>query len=90
MEGLGIPEVASEAAKRLMTVQDLMSVPEQDGWIYTGLQPRDGEAYVCSSYVISVYKAAGLFDDFDINATEFAPRDVYNMDFFDKNFKRPS
>ncbi len=46
-------------------------------------------AFVCSAYVASVYKAAGLFDDLAINAVEFTPRDVYMLDFFDKNFVRP-
>jgi hypothetical protein len=30
-----------------------------------------------------MYKAAGLFGDLEINATEFTPRDVYALDFFD-------
>ena len=30
-----------------------------------------------------------MFDDFEINATEFTPKDVYMLDFFDKDFKRP-
>lgn len=46
-------------------------------------------AYVCSAYVTSVWKAAGLFDDLEINATEWQPRDVYMVDLFDRNFKRP-
>lgn len=36
-----------------------------------------------------MYLAAGLFDDLEINATEFTPRDIYNLDFFDKDFNRP-
>jgi hypothetical protein len=46
-------------------------------------------AFVCSAYSASVYKAAGMFDDYDVNATEFTPRDVYMLDFFDKNYYRP-
>ena len=46
-----------------------MAIPEQDGWLYTGL-PLDGMAFVCSAYSASVYKAAGIFDDMVINATE--------------------
>ncbi len=72
-----------------MDIQDLMAIPEQDGWIYSGLEPRDGEAYVCSAHSAAVYKAAGMFGDFEVNATEFTPRDVYMLDFFDKDFKRP-
>ncbi len=72
-----------------MSVNDLMAMPEQDGWEYTGEVPRDGESYVCSAFSTGVYKAAGMFGDFEVNATEFTPRDVYMLDFFDKNFKRP-
>ena len=46
-------------------------------------------SFVCSAYVSSVYKAAGLYDDFFINATEQTPRDVYMLDIFDANFKLP-
>ena len=66
-----------------------MAIPEQDGWIYSGEVPRDGMAFVCSAYSTSVWKAAGLFGDATVNATEFTPRDVYMVDFFDKKFKRP-
>jgi len=54
-----------------MTVQDVIAMVEQDGWEYTGLTTPDGLAYVCSAYVTSMYKEAGLFGDLDINATEF-------------------
>jgi hypothetical protein len=66
-----------------------MAMVEQDGWIYTGLEPRDGMAFVCSAYTASVWKAAGIFGDDAINATEWTPRDMYVADVFDKNFKRP-
>lgn len=80
--------VADTAALKFMSVQDVMAIPEQDGWIYTGL-PHDGMAFVCSAYSAAVYKAAGMFDDLEINATEFTPRDVYLLDFFDTKFVRP-
>jgi hypothetical protein len=54
-----------------------MAMPEQDGWLYTGKEPRDGLSYVCSAYVTALYKAGGLFGDLEINATEFTPKDVY-------------
>lgn len=65
-----------------------MALPEIDGWLYTG-EENDGLSYVCSAYVAAMYKAAGLFDDLEINATEFAPKDVYTLNFFDLNFQRP-
>jgi hypothetical protein len=67
-----------------------MAMPEIDGWEYSSISPhKDGLAYVCSSYVAALYKAAGLFDDLEINATEFTPRDVYMLDFFDATYERP-
>ncbi len=67
-----------------------MAMPEIDGWEYSSISPhKDGLAYVCSSYVAALYKAAGLFDDLEINATEFTPRDVYMLDFFDSAYERP-
>jgi hypothetical protein len=35
-----------------------------------------------------MYKAAGLFDNLDIQGTEFTPKDVYTLNFFDKNYKK--
>ena len=68
-----------------MTIEDVMAMVEEDGWQYYGEQPRDGLSYVCSAYVAAVWKAAGLFSPYFINATEFSPKDVYVMDFFEKD-----
>jgi len=57
-------------------------MPEVEGWIYEGIEPRDGISYVCSAYVIALYKRAGLFGDAYINAPEFVPRDIYTLNFF--------
>jgi len=59
-------------------------MPEIDGWEYS-----DGRSYVCSAYVAAVYKAAGLFYDFEINGTEFTPKDVYTLNFFNTTWARP-
>jgi len=29
-------EIGAEAAKRNLTIMDLFSIPEQDGWVYSG------------------------------------------------------
>jgi hypothetical protein len=63
-----------------------MSVVEQEGWLYTGLQ-NDGRSYVCSAYVAALYQAAGLLKN--VNGPEFTPKDVYTLNVFDLNFKRP-
>ena len=36
-----------------------------------------------------MYKAGGLFGDFDVQGTEFVPRDIYSLKFFDENFAYP-
>lgn len=66
-----------------------MAKPEVEGWIYEGEKPRDGRSYVCSCFVTSVYKAAGLYDGLDINSTEFGPGDVYEVNFYDKHYEFP-
>jgi hypothetical protein len=83
--GLNLEGVAAEAAKRNLTVEDLISMVEQDGWEYTGVEPVDGRSYVCSAYVAGMYKAAGLIPK-ETNAVEFAPKDVYSLKIFDTNF----
>ena len=53
-------------------------MPELDGWEYSV-----GESYVCSGFVAALWKAGGLFEGLEINANEFGPRDVYEIDFFE-------
>ena len=85
--GLSIAGIADEGAKRGMNVSEVMAMIEVDGWKYTGYY-HDGESMVCSSYVVGLWKAAGLFDDY-INAVEWSPKDVYQVDFFNKTYDRP-
>ena len=61
-----------------------MAIVEEDGWQYDG-QYHDGNAMVCSSFVVALWKAAGLFD-VPINAVEFTPKDAYQLDIFNKNW----
>ena len=65
-----------------------MAMTEVDGWKYKGMF-HDGEAYVCSSFVAAVWKAAGIFGDNYINAVEFSPKDVYQIDIFNKTWQPP-
>ena len=57
---------------------------EKEGWEY-----NDGVSYVCSSFVIAIYKRAGLFRGLNVEATEFTPRDLYMLNFFDSNYTKP-
>uniref|UniRef100_A0A7S3JJD4 Uncharacterized protein n=1 Tax=Euplotes harpa TaxID=151035 RepID=A0A7S3JJD4_9SPIT len=83
-QGLDFHQVVTEAAKRNTTMLQLMAEPELDGWWYS-----DGYSYVCSCFVVGVYKAAGLFGDMEINAVEFTPKDVYQLDIFNATAELP-
>lgn len=84
--GLKIPQIAIEAAKLNISSSRLITTPAQDNWVYSSIKPRDGEAYVCSSYIVAHYKAAGLFGNLTVQATEFTPRDLYELSFFDNKW----
>lgn len=88
-EDVDIATIAAMAAEQNMGVDDIMAMPEQDGWMYHGEEPRDGRSYVCSAFTTAMYKAAGMFDDMEINATEFTPMDAVNLNFFDTERPRP-
>jgi len=79
-KNLTIAQLAIEANKRGLTLPELYATPEQDGWVYI-----DGVSYVCSSFVVAMYKAGGLFGDMPVNAVEFTPRDLYELEFLDPN-----
>jgi hypothetical protein len=72
-----------------MTIDEAMAIVEEDGWMYYGVQPRNTTSYVCSAFVAAVYQAAGVFGDKKINAVEFSPKDIYQMNIFDMNYQRP-
>lgn len=72
-----------------MTLQQLMAVPEKDGWVYEGIEPRDGESYVCSAYVTALLREGGIFDDIEINATEFMPNDLSDLKIYEVDRERP-
>jgi hypothetical protein len=70
-----------------LSFDDLMAIPEQDNWNYP-----DGKNMVCDVFVLSMYKAGGLFGSLasQIQATEQTPRDSYMMKLYDANWKRPT
>jgi hypothetical protein len=35
-KGLNMKALGAEAAKKNLTIMDLFSIPEQDGWVYSG------------------------------------------------------
>jgi len=83
-KGLNISELVHESNKRGLGLQDVMAIVEEDGIIYEG-EYHDGLSMVCSAFVTAMWKAAGIFD-VPINAVEWGPKDVYQVDIFDKNY----
>lgn len=83
-KGLTIPQIEVKAAEIGLSLLELMAQVEKEGWVYD-----DGYSYVCSSFVLGLYKRAGIFGDLELEATEFTPRDVYSLDVFDLNYQRP-
>ena len=83
-KGLNFHEVNTEASKRGTNMLELMAQTEEDGWMYS-----DGYSYVCSCFVVGLYKAAGLFGDMEVNAVEFTPKDVYQLNFFNTTYDLP-
>jgi len=72
-----IQENVESAYQQGMGLDTVMGMVEQDGWMYS-----DGYSYVCSAYVAAIFKAGGLLPE-DVNATEFATKDVYILNFWD-------
>lgn len=68
-----------QANKRNISFGELISIPEQDNWIYS-----DGKSRVCDSLVISILTGAGIFGDITtgIFATEFTPKDLYQLKIY--------
>jgi hypothetical protein len=66
IDGYNFDDMTAYAAEQGLTLDDVQAGVEMDGWLYTGEEPRDGRSYVCSSYVVALYKAAGLFGDLEI------------------------
>lgn len=83
-KNLTLAQASAVAARRGIKFEELLAIPEKEGWEYS-----DGKNYVCSCFVVAFYKAGGLFDDLEINSTEFTPKDLYQLDFFDKNYQKP-
>ena len=83
-KGKTLPEVIAEGARQGKTFEEILAMPEIEGWEYS-----DGLNYVCSCFVTAFYKHGGLFEGLDILPNEFTPKDVYQLDIFDKEFKRP-
>jgi len=70
-----------------MTFGQLLTLPELDEFVYP-----NGRQMVCSTFVVAMYKAAGLFGNLadSIQAGEQTPRDSYMIDIYDHDWMAPS
>ena len=57
-----------EVEKRGSSFGELLTIPEQDDWLYA-----DGKSTSCIAFVLEMYKEAGLFDPISgsVQVTEF-------------------
>jgi hypothetical protein len=81
-DGLDLPEILGECAQRGITFGQLLTVPEDDTWVYS-----DGPSVTCNVLVLEMYKRAGIFGELTdrIMATEFQVRDTYMLNIFEKD-----
>ncbi|KAJ8619881.1 hypothetical protein MRB53_028410 [Persea americana] len=84
-QGLDLPEILVETEIRGIPFDELLTIPEQDDWLYT-----DGYSTSCIAFVLEMYKKAGLFDPIadSIQVTEFTIKDAYTLNFFEDNLTR--
>ncbi|OIW02868.1 hypothetical protein TanjilG_29644 [Lupinus angustifolius] len=84
-KGLGLSEVLVEVEKRGSSFDELLTIPEQDDWIYS-----DGKSASCIAFVLEMYKEAGLFDSIasSVQVTEFTIKDAYTLNIFENDSSR--
>ncbi|XVE50604.1 hypothetical protein DITRI_Ditri01bG0176700 [Diplodiscus trichospermus] len=84
-QGLDLPDILVETEKNGPSFDKLLTIPEQDDWIYS-----DGKSASCIAFVLEMYKAAGLFYPIadSIQVTEFTIKDAYTLRFFENNSSR--
>ncbi|KAK3123445.1 hypothetical protein QOZ80_8AG0631050 [Eleusine coracana subsp. coracana] len=84
-EKLDLHGIIAETEKRGMSFNQLLTIPEQDDWEYS-----DGKSTTCVAFILSMYKAAGVFAPFteSIQVTEFTIRDAYMLKIFEDNQTR--
>ncbi|XP_062018068.1 uncharacterized protein LOC133734426 [Rosa rugosa] len=84
-QNLSFPEILVEVEKRGSSFDQLLTIPEQDDWLYS-----DGKSTSCVAFILEMYKEAGLFDPIasSIQVTEFTIKDAYMLKFFENDSSR--
>ncbi|PWA97055.1 hypothetical protein CTI12_AA033010 [Artemisia annua] len=84
-EGLDLYGILDETEKRGISFDELLTIPENDDWVYS-----DGKSTTCVAFILQIYKAAGVFGHIadSIQVTEFTIRDAYMLKIFENNQTR--
>ena len=84
-QGLSMSQIIVEAAKRGITMGELISMPEQEGWLYDGKQQ-----FVCCAFAAALWKHGGLFGDMTILPQEFTNEDIFSIKVYDEDYVLPA
>ncbi|CAA2968833.1 Hypothetical predicted protein [Olea europaea subsp. europaea] len=84
-EDLDLYGILAETERRGITFDQLLTIPEQDDWIYS-----DGKSTTCVAFILAMYKEAGVFAPISdsIQVTEFTIKDAYMLKIFENNMTR--
>ncbi|XP_031104564.1 uncharacterized protein LOC116008718 [Ipomoea triloba] len=84
-KGLDLPKILVEVERRGSSFAELLTIPEQDDWVYS-----DGKSTSCAAFVLQMYKEAGLFGRLarSIQVTEFTIKDAYSLKIFEDDTRR--
>lgn len=68
LQGLDLAEIMVESEKQGISFEKLLTIPEQDDWVYI-----DGKSTSCVVFILGMYKEAGLFEPYSssIQVSEF-------------------
>jgi hypothetical protein len=67
-QDLDLHDILAETEKRGISFDQLLTIPEQDEWVYS-----DGKSTTCVAFILAMYKEAGIFGPISssIQVTEF-------------------
>lgn len=83
-ENITLFEAIELADDKGMTIGEVFAMPEKPDYIY-GEGDKRGSRFVCSAFATFILKEAGVFGDLEIYPQEFTPKDLWNLDIWDKN-----
>lgn len=86
-EGQNWPDVVEEATKKGLTIGEVLAIPEKEEWLYDGKHQ-----YNCCGLVMAVLYHGGMFGDdkkIKLVPQEFTPKDVLQLNIYDKDYKLP-